>query len=112
SAHSEVGEEEVFNDAVAQNIELCPEWRGQPASPRNVNIQGIECARSRSEAEGCKVAPGAASQQPHGCKRHPHAEGRDLVGCDLHLRAPGPRPAHRIPKATPEVVKIGTFSVT
>ena len=55
SADGEEGEEEIFDDAVAENIELGAEGSGEAAGAREVAVDAIEGDGSDGECDGCEV---------------------------------------------------------
>src|SRR5580693_916501 len=71
SADGEECEEEIFDDAVAENIELCAEWCCETASASEVAVNAIEGDGSDGECDGCEVGCESVAEvreQSHGGK--------------------------------------------
>src|SRR5580692_4082939 len=54
SADGEEGEEEIFDDAVAENIELGSDGSGQAAGARDIAVDAVEGDGSDGECDGCE----------------------------------------------------------
>lgn len=76
----EESEEEIFDDAVAEDIKLCSERSGELPTTRQIAIECVKSDSGNRERQGGPVGPGIATEQGHRAEGQGDARGGDLVG--------------------------------
>ena len=75
----EIGEEHIFDDAIAEDVDLGADGSGHVAGAGDVAIEGVERDGGYGENNAGKIEPGAVTEAENGGETDQHAEQGDFV---------------------------------
>ena len=82
----EVGEVDVFDHAVAEDVDLGADGGGEIIAAGEVAVEGVERDGGDGERDGAEVGPGVAAEEADGSEADGDAEESYFVGCPSHER--------------------------